>query len=56
MVLIAGGILEIDAEIEMLKRRMQSTKSHIAKIELQKRLMELEEKKRSQRAKESWEM
>ncbi len=48
--------MEIDAEIELTKRRIQSTKSHIAKIELQKRLMELEEKRKSQSEKESWEM
>ena len=48
--------MEIDAEIEMLKRQMQRTKSHIAKIELQKRLMDLEKQKQTQRAKESWEM
>lgn len=49
-------LVEIDAEIEMLKRQMQKTKSHIAKIELQKRIMELEERRKTQRKKETWEM
>lgn len=48
--------MSIDAEIELTKRKIQSTKSHIAKIELQKKLMELEEKKKTQAGKESWEM
>ena len=48
--------MEIDAEIELTKRRIQSTKSHIAKVELQRKLIELEEKRKNQSEKEPWEM
>ena len=49
-------VSEIDAKIELLKRKMQTTKSHIAKIEMQRQLGELEEQRVKASTKQSWEM
>ncbi len=48
--------MDIDAEIELVRRKLQQVKSHIARIELEKRLAELQEMKMNQRQKEPWEM
>jgi len=47
---------EIDAEIRMMKNKIKTTTSHIGRVELEHKLSELVEMKKSARKKESWEM
>lgn len=48
--------MDINAEIELLRRKMQMVKSHIAKIELQRKIVELESKRKDVAEREPWEM
>jgi len=48
--------MDIDAEIEIVRNKIATTKSHLARIELEKRLQELKELKIKQENKEPWEM
>ena len=50
------NVQEIDAEIHILKARMRQTKSHVARIELEKRLADLQEERKTASSKEDWEM
>ena len=47
---------EIDAEIRMVRNKIKTTTSHIGRIELEHRLSQLIEMKKTARNKESWEM
>ncbi len=47
---------EIEAEIVMLKNKIKNTKSHLGRIELEKRLSELIEMKKTAKNKEPWEL
>ena len=46
-------MMDIDAEIEMTKRKIQTSRSHIGRIELEQRLLDLQQRKRD---KASWEL
>ncbi len=48
--------MDINAEIEMVKNKIATTKSHLARIELEKKLQELIELKMKQEQKEPWEL
>ena len=47
---------EIEAEITMLKNKIRTTTSHIGRIELEHKLNELIEMKKTARKKQPWEM
>ncbi len=47
---------EIEAEITMVKNKIANTKSHLGRIELEKRLTELIEMKKTAKNKEPWEL
>ncbi|MFH0986497.1 MAG: hypothetical protein V1911_00440 [Candidatus Micrarchaeota archaeon] len=47
---------EIDAKIMILRNKMKSIKSHLARIELEKQVANLQEMQKNARPKENWEM
>jgi len=47
---------QIDAEIQMIRNKIKTTKSHLARIEFEKRLANLQDMKMNARKRESWEM